>query len=200
MNLNLCVIVHFPLCGYLLGAWSPPLGVHLAVSNGIRADFDLVTIVQWIDHLLSPRYLSCEVANCVSGSQLQRTYKWIVLVVKLLCEDIMFSLGEQITELGQVAKMDNRLLSVRQLEFCNQIPDVRQLHFERNLMAKLDQLWDKFTKRIEEMRKSCLSWHLPIRKRVFWPVRRIVQRRRQIVEEVHDGFAEVTKVCLGFHQ
>lgn len=44
-----------------------------------------------------------------------------------------------------------------------------------------------------------MSWHLRIRKKVFWPVKEIMKRRRHIVE-VHDDFAEVDVVFFGFHQ
>lgn len=106
-----------------------------------------------------------------------------------------FSLCEQIAELRQVAKMESRSLNGRQLKSCNQIADERQLHFERNQKYECDPFWDEFNKRIDDWEQSCLSWHLRIRKKVVWLVRKIVQRRRQIVE-AHDD----EEVPFGFHE
>lgn len=41
LDLNLCVIVTLPLCGYLLGTRSSPLGImlHFTTSSGIGARF-----------------------------------------------------------------------------------------------------------------------------------------------------------------
>ena len=44
--------------------------------------------------------------------------------------------------------------------------------------GEYDSFWDDSHERIDDLEKPFLSWHLRIRKKVHWPVKEIMKRRR----------------------
>lgn len=45
---------------------------------------------------------------------------------------------------------------------------------ESNLKDDHDSFWDEFHEKIDYLEKSDFSWHLRIRKKVVWPIKKIV--------------------------